>query len=493
MKTYQWLVSTVFIAGVAAVSGCKKQAATGADAGSPAAAAESGYQFENGYPSRETAEKLYDEMDYQRATQAYLWALPAVGYKALYDAQSKTFGAANGDVVFYRDLKDKAGMLTPNITTLYAFSFWDLAKQGPMVVDVPAGLTAGGVMDIWQQPITDMGQTGPDKGSGGKYLILPPGSEPMTAAGYYVVQSPSNQVWFGTRGLDPDKAVAEATVRKHRIYSWNQRDKAPETKYLEVAGKDWQSAQPNTLEYWRLLAELYANEPVAPRDRMMFGMLKALGISPGQAFKPDARQARILTEAAKTGDLMARTIAYEKRFEGATVYPGKQWEYAVKFDLNQEDPEQTRVQFDERASWFYEAIGMSAGMQGRIVGFGQVYLETSKDKDGNWLDGGKTYKMRVEPNPPVRQFWSITLYDNLTRGPLITDQGAADLSSRKPDLVTNADGSVDVYFGPERPDGATNWIKTTAGKGWFPYFRFYAATEPYFDKSWQLNDIERVK
>ena len=492
MKTYQWLVSTVFIAGVAAVSGCKKQAATGVDAGSPAAAAESGYQFENGYPSRETTEKLYDEMDYQRATQAYLWALPAVGYKALYDAQSKTFGAANGDVVFYRDLKDKAGMLTPNITTLYAFSFWDLAKQGPMVVDVPAGLTAGGVMDIWQQPITDMGQTGPDKGSGGKYLILPPGSEPMTAAGYYVVQSPSNQVWFGTRGLDPDKAVAEATVRKHRIYSWNQRDKAPETKYLEVAGKDWQSAQPNTLEYWRLLAELYANEPVAPRDRMMFGMLKALGISPGQAFKPDARQARILTEAAKTGDLMARTIAYEKRFEGATVYPGKQWEYAVKFDLNQEDPEQTRVQFDERASWFYEAIGMSAGMQGRIVGFGQVYLETSKDKDGNWLDGGKTYKMRVEPNPPVRQFWSITLYDNLTRGPLITDQGAADLSSRKPDLVTNADGSVDVYFGPERPDGATNWIKTTAGKGWFPYFRFYAATEPYFDKSWQLNDIERV-
>lgn len=490
MKTYQWLVSAAFFAGVAAVSGCKKQPAV--DGGSSTVAATSGYQFENGYPSRETAEKLYDEMDYQRATQAYLWALPAVGYKALYDTQSKTFGAANGDVVFYRDLKDKAGMLTPNITTLYAFSFWDLAKQGPMVVDVPAGLTAGGVMDIWQQPITDMGQTGPDKGAGGKYLILPPGSEPVTADGYYVVQSPSNQVWFGTRGLDPDKAVAEATVRKHRIYSWNQRDNAPETKYLEVAGKDWQSAQPNTLEYWRLLAELYANEPVAPRDRMMFGMLKALGISPGQEFKPDARQARILTEAAKTGDLMARTIAYEKRFEGATVYPGKQWEYAVKFDLNQEDPEQTRVQFDERASWFYEAIGMSAGMQGRIVGFGQVYLETSKDKDGNWLDGGKTYKMRVEPNPPVRQFWSITLYDNLTRGPLITDQGAADLSSRKPDLVTNADGSVDVYFGPERPAGATNWIKTTAGKGWFPYFRFYAATEPYFEKSWQLNDIERV-
>ena len=109
-------------------------------------------RLENGYPSQATAARLYDEMDFQRATQAYLWALPAVGFKALYDAQAKTFGARNGDVVLYQTLKDKAGMLTPNITTLYAFSFWDLAKQGPLVVEVPAGATAGGVLDIWQRP-----------------------------------------------------------------------------------------------------------------------------------------------------------------------------------------------------------------------------------------------------------------------------------------------------------------------------------------------------
>jgi len=449
--------------------------------------------LENGYPSAETAKRLYDEMDFQRATQAYLWALPAVGFKALYDAQIKTLGARHGDVMFYRDLKDKAGMLTPNITTLYAFSFWDLAKQGPMVVDVPSGLTAGGVMDIWQQPITDMGQTGPDKGQGGKYLILPPGSPDIDAPDYRIFRSPSNQVWFGTRGLDPDRAVAEATVRNHQIYGWDQRANPASTTYAEVGGRDWQSAQPATLDYWRLLSELYMNEPVAPRDRMMFGMLKPLGIVPGKPFQPDQRQSKILTDAAKVGELMARTIAFDKRYEGATVYPGKRWEYAVLFDLDQEAPDKTRVQFDERSSWFYEAIGMSVGMQGRITGFGQVYLETSKDRDGNWLDGGKTYRMRVEPNPPVKQFWSITLYDNVTRGPLVTDLGAADLSSRKPDLVTNADGSVDVYFGPERPANARNWIKTTSGKGWFPYFRFYAATESYFDKSWQLNDIELVK
>ena len=186
-------------------------------------------QLQNGYPTKATAAKLYDELDLQRATQAYLWALPAVGYKALYDAQAKTMGVRNGDVLLYRTLQDKAGMLTPNITTLYGFSFWDLAKQGPLVVEVPAGLIAGGVMDIWQQPITDMGQTGPDKGAGGKYLILPPGGPEVVAPGYRIFRSPSNQVWFGTRGLAPDKAVAEATVRQHRLYGWNQRTNPPAT------------------------------------------------------------------------------------------------------------------------------------------------------------------------------------------------------------------------------------------------------------------------
>jgi hypothetical protein len=447
----------------------------------------------NGYPTAATARKLYDESDLQRATQAYLWALPAVGFKALYDAQAKTLGTANGEVLLYRTLADKAGMLTPNITTLYAFSFWDLARQGPLVVEVPAGLTAGGVLDIWQQPVTDLGQTGPDKGAGGRYLILPPTGPEVVAPGYRVVRAGSNQVWFGTRGLSPDRAVAEATVRQHRLYSWDQRAQPPATLYKEVGGRPWQSAQPANLDYWRLLVELYANEPVAPRDRMLFGMLAPLGIAAGQPFKPDTRQTRILTEAAQLGDLMARTIAYEKRTPGATVYPGKHWEYAVLFDLDQEAPDQRRVQFDERSSWFYEAIAMSVGMQGRVVGFGQVYLEASKDSRGQWLDGGRTYRMRVPAGAPVKQFWSITLYDNLSRGPLVTPQGAADLSSRRPDLVTNSDGSVDVSFGPHRPPGSANWIQTTPGKGWFAYFRFYAPTEAYFAKSWQLNDIEPLQ
>ena len=448
--------------------------------------------MQQGYPTKETSNRLYDEMDFQRATQAYLWALPAVGFKALMDANFNTFGARPGDIVLYQDLKDKAGMLTPNITTLYAFSFWDLSKNGQMVIDVPAGATAGGVLDIWQQPVSDMGQTGPDKGSGGKYLILAPNSPDIDAPGYRVFRSSSNQVWFGTRGLDPDKAVAKAIIGKFKIYSWNDRANPVATRFVPVGGRAWTSAQPNTLEYWRLLSELYRNEPVAPRDRMMFGMLSSLGISPGKPFNPNARQAKILTDAAQVGELMARTIAFEKRYQGSTVYPGKHWEYAILFDLDQENPAKTLVQFDERSSWFYEAIGMSVGMQGRTLGAGQVYIEVSKDKNGNWLSGSKFYKLHVDSNPPVKQFWSITLYDNVSRGPLITSQGLADLSSRKPDLITNPDGSVDLYFGPTRPANATNWIQTNPGKGYFHYFRFYGPLQAYFDKTWQLNDIEPI-
>jgi hypothetical protein len=448
-------------------------------------------ELQNGYPSEESAEKLYDEMDFQRATQAYIWALPAVGFHALHVAHLNSFGAKDGDVVLYQDQRDKSGMLTPNLTTLYVFSFWNLKTQGPLVLEVPAGATAGGVLDIWQRPMTDIGQTGPEKGKGAKFLILPPGSEDIHPEGYVVVHSRTMQVWFATRGLDPDPKAADETVRKHKLYAWGDRDSPPEAKFIPVNGRAWVSDQPDNLDYWKYLSDLYQPEPIEERDRIMFAMLKPLGIEPGKPFNPDARQSKILTQAAALGELMARTNAFEKRLPGATVYPGKHWEYANMVELNQEAPGHT--QLDERASWFYEAIGESAGMQGRIVGFGQVYLEASKDKSGDWLDGGKTYRFHVNPDPPVGQFWSITLYDNVTRYPLITDEGAADLSSRNPGLVKNPDGSVDVYFGPTKPAGAANWIKTTLGKGWFPYFRFYAPAKAYFDKSWQLNDIELVQ
>jgi hypothetical protein len=448
-------------------------------------------KLESGYPSEEATNKLYDERDFQRACQVHTWALPMVGFHTLHLAQRDQIGVKDGDVSLFFNLEDKKGMLTPNITTLYAFSFWDLSKNGALVVDAPAGLIAGGVLDLWQQPITDIGQTGPDKGAGGKYLILPPGSADVKAPGFRVFKSPTAQVWFGTRGLDLDPKKAEETVRQHKIYAWADRAKPAPTNYVPVAGKPWTSAHPTDVSYFRLVAEALESEPVQVRDRVIYGMLVSLGIEKGQPFNPDSRMTKIFNDAAMVGELTARANAYDKRFKGAKVWEGKKWEYANMVELNQEDSNFTQI--DQRASWFYEAIGNSTGMQGRVLGFGQAYLETSKDKDGHWLEGSKSYKIHVPADVPARQFWSITLYDNVTRYPVVTDQGSADISSRK-DIDKNPDGSVDVYFGPTKPTGSNrNYIKTIPGRGWFPYFRFYAPSEKYFDKTWSLEDIVEIK
>jgi len=178
----------------------------------------------NGFPTAEAAMKIFDESDFQRATQAYLWALPAVGFHGLHLSHLNTFGAKDGEIVLYVTLKDKAGMLTPNLTTIYAMSFWNLEKQGPLVIIVPAGASAGGVLDIWQRPITDVGQTGPDKGQGGKFLVLAPGTPDPMNSEFITVRSKSNQIWFATRGLGADPAVAEATVRKYNADDRFQRE-----------------------------------------------------------------------------------------------------------------------------------------------------------------------------------------------------------------------------------------------------------------------------
>ena len=132
-------------------------------------------------------------------------------------------------------------------------------------------------------------------------------------------------------------------------------------------------------------------------------------------------------------------------------------------------------------------------MMGRTVAFGQVYLEASKDTADHWLNGSKNYQLHVPPNAPVAQFRSFTVYDNETR--CFVDTGVQPDRSSRDDIAKNADGSVDLFFGPKAPAGKpeTNWIKTIPGKGWFTYFRLYRPARPFFDRSWVLPDIEEVK
>ena len=188
---------------------------------------------------------------------------------------------------------------------------------------------------------------------------------------------------------------------------------------------------------------------------------------------------------------MAKATSFDKRFPGSRYRSATHWDYVIMADPAQDL--QHYSQLDERAAYFYEAVALSKAMVTKTPGEGQAYLATYRDRNGNALDGAHNYGLRVPPRPPMQQFWSVTLYDLDTRAVIRNEQGVADRSSRQ-DLLTNVDGSVDLFFGPTAARGLeSNWIQTVPGKAWFAYLRLYAPTEAYFERSWPLPDIERVQ
>jgi len=450
-------------------------------------------EFERGYPSQATVKTLFDQMDFQRATQAYLWSLPLMGFARWQQQHEQVFGAKDTDLVLYNSYRDKLGLLTANATTPYILGFPNLGRTGPLVVEIPAGPTAGGISSLWQLGVDggEFGEAGPDKAMGDKILVLSPGHEDPMAAGYRVVRAPTVSVFIGFRVLSPDPQVGKALLDKFRIYPYSERAAPPATRFVSPGGKPWSGTHPRGMAYWELLAATLNQEPVRERDRLMMAMIKPLGIEKGKPFKPDARQSELLSEAALVGEAMARANAYQKRFANAAIWPDRRWEISLGFEPGAEP--QFSAPLDEYASWFYEAVTAAKAMATKVPGVGQTYLEATKDRNGHWLDGGKTYRLRVDAHVPAKQFWSVTAYDNETRCFIDNQHEIADRSSRM-DLIKNADGSTDITFGPTAPMGMEkNWIPTIPGKGWFTYFRLYAPTEPYFDRSWKLADIERVE
>jgi len=237
--------------------------------------------------------KLFDEMDFQRAVQAYLWALPYVSLGQFQSEQRDNFGAQNLDYVDYIDLKDRLGILTANATTPYSMAFPNLVLTGPLVIEIPAGPTAGGVTDFWQRPLTDTGALGPEKAQGGKFLILGPGDPDMRPDGYHVFRSPTSNFWSGNRSLDADPAKAKALLGKVRIYPFSQRENPKDvSRHLGFEGRKWAGQQPGGLAYWALLSRLVNEEPAIERDRITLATLAPLGVEKGKPFAPDERQKR---------------------------------------------------------------------------------------------------------------------------------------------------------------------------------------------------------
>jgi hypothetical protein len=449
-------------------------------------------ELQDTYITDESSQVLYDAMDLQRAAQAYIWSHPLVSVTTWRDEQAKAYGiSGRGGFVVLQSFNEKLGIVTANLTTPYIFNF-DNLDGNPLFINYPAGPTAGGVMDFWQRPVSDMGQTGPDGGNGGTYIVVGPSDDPSKYEDKadYVIQSPTNNIMFGIRLLDPNPAFADQFWSELKVGDVGADP--VELRISQGADISWSATAPRGVAYFQKLHEILNEEPVREQDKVWIAMLEPLGIELGKPFEPTERQEKILAQAAALGELMQRNIQINPRF-AHPYWEGTHW--YKSFDFGVEQITDTKVELDERALWFYEAVTSSQGMVNPPLGRGQVYMTSKRDVNGDLLRADKTYRLHVPPNVPVAQFWSLTLYSENTRRQYESGSGTIDSASKdsRGDLVVNDDGSVDLYIGPTAPEGfEKNHMPTVENDGWFVYFRLYGPLEAWFDKSWALPDFEAV-
>ncbi len=447
-------------------------------------------ELRNGLPTPKGIQQLFAIQDFQRATQLYQWAIPAIGLLGWHRACIANGKTGETDWVLFDDPVTRQGILTPNAEVTYVINFADLQATGPLVLDYAPGQITGMVMDYWQRPYFDIGLAGPEKGTAaGKALILGPGQDlPPDADGYHVVRVPTRFAFIGYRLLDRSQKDKIAALT--RLYPYSERD-APKPPVVIAATKDYIQSQPRGFAYWEAVNELVQREAVEDRDRFYYAMLRDLGIEKGRPFAPSPEQRQLLEDAALLGEHIQRVKGYEKRNIGHHYRKDAGWEFALVLDPGQRMDNYD--QLDERSVWFYEAISSSYAMVTTTPGVGSIYLVTYRDQDGDWLDGAQPYHLRIAADPPMKQFWAVTVYEMDSRTLFRNETLTAEISSNSTGLQANADGSVDVYFGPAAPSGKeSNWVQTVPGRSWFPYFRLFAPTEAYFDRSWPLPDIEKA-
>ena len=453
--------------------------------------------FASAQAQNSSAEDLARRTVERRAVEAVNWGMPAVNFDLMFRAMTDSAKGKPNQIVYWSRLPDwKNQTLTPNPDVIYLMPFFNTKEVGPMVLEVPPagdGSITGTIMDAWQAALEDVGPAGVDQGKGGKYLILPPDYKGVPPNGYIVLPSMTYQGYALLRSnlasaRDTDVAEAVAYGKRIKFYPLSQADNPPATTFVDAIDVVYDATIPYDVRFFQSLDRIVQTEPWLPRDKVMVDILKSVGIEKGKPFNPDPKTQDILNTAAREAHawLDAR---YEAGFP--SFYEGRQWalpaspELAKTMGTFYEGPNAYSV--DGRGLADYYAYSTT-----KHLGAGQYYLMAAKDKNGRAFDGANDYRLNVPANAPVRLYWSATVYDRATHA-LIRDQKTVSRSSLSPGLQKNADGSVDVYFGPKAPAGKeSNWVPTSASGKFEVLFRLYGPEKPLFDKTWVLPDIERI-
>ena len=454
--------------------------------------------FFDGFPDPASAEKLYNNLDYQRAVQAYLLAMPAVSQMAWRKGVTN-WGAPNSTVLIFEQLTDPRTLelsANYNNNAVYTMVALDLQKD-PLVVEVPPKVI-GAMNDMWMRWVGDVGIAGPDKGEGGKYLLLPPGYQGEVPDGYFVLRPETSNlsiIWCSPPVEGDPKSIVDQVKKDTKVYRLSEASNPPQPKFVNVSAPyvstNFNTIAPADYSFWTNLNEVVQSEPTETIDPTTLGVWASVGIQKGKPFAPDARMKKILTEAAAVGDATARALAYRCRIRDAYFFTNSAWR---TFNLGSYKFEDNGVPIlDVAAGYYFYFLGVTPTMSTKSAGSGSQYAFAFHDARGKPMDGGKSYRLHLPPGIPAKDAWSVILYDNQTRSMLQTDQYRPAVNSQAKDLLLNADGSADIYFGPEAPPGKeTNWIQTIPGKGWSVILRLDGPLKSWFDRTWRPGEIELV-
>jgi len=439
-----------------------------------------------------TAADVDSRIMQSRAVEAVIWGMPAVNTDLMLQAALKS-GAKPNDIVFWsRPANWMNQTLTPNPDSIYFMSFWNV-KDGPVIIDIPpaeGGSIAGNIVNVWQMPLEDAGPEGADKGKGGRYVIVPPGYEGPTPKDAFVLQSDTYSGFALLRSnlashSDADIAKAVAYGKRIRLYRLGG---PATTNFVDVYGRMFDSTIRYDASFFQNLDRVIQTEPWLQRDRVMIDQLKSLGIEKGKPFNPDQQTQAILATSAKQAHAWL-SQQYDAGFP--VLNPGARWFAAARADVVR------AVQNGYANVDAYPVDGRGVtytlGFTGiKRLGTAQFYLLTSKDKDGNAFDGGASYRLAVPPGAPAKNYWSVTAYDRETHA-LIKNMDRASIASITPGVQKNADGAVEVFFGPKPPAGKeANWVPTDPNGKFELLFRLYGPEKPLFDHTWKLLDAEKI-
>ena len=273
----------------------------------------------------------------------------------------------------------------------------------------------------------------------------------------------------------------------------SQADNPPANDFSNISGRVFCTIAPGDSQFWEYLDEVVQVEPTESFDRVSLGYFASIGIEKGKPYAPDARMQKILADAAAVGYATARAVTYRIRHKENYFYENSAWRRLFLGGYNFETQPGV-LNLDGSIYFYFLAVGTSPAEEIEIVDKGSQYAIAYVDGAGNPMDGGKNYILHLPPNVPAKDFWSVVVYDYQTRAWLQTDQQFPSISSQNKDMIINADGSADVFFGPLAPKGKeNNWIQTIPGKGWFTVLRLYGPGKPWFDKTWRPGEIELVK